>query len=274
SDIGYRISDIGYRISDIGYRISDIGYRISDIGYGYRVSGIGPRSPRHPHRQGARHHAHGDTAAGPPDLPVQVIHDIAIRLERRAGDAANEDARRALDRAEHEMAAAPQPRERRAIVDDDRLQLSVVHPRARREADAVAVLASVGERDEHRGREDLLAVEHDAVPQPAVAEGLAQANLHVRSHAPSPERAGVELFGHHRVDAGAGDVEEQAAVEFAAVDRPVAPVERGLDRQPGLGRQPELVREAVPRSGGNDPERRPRSRERRRHFIDRAVAAP
>ena len=77
-----------------------------------------------------------------------------------------------------------------------------------------------------------------------------------------------------RVEADAGDVREQAAVDFAHVHRPRHRLQRVGDGALRPRMHAELAREAVARAGRDDAERHLVERERGGDLVDRAVAAP
>jgi hypothetical protein len=77
-----------------------------------------------------------------------------------------------------------------------------------------------------------------------------------------------------RVDADAGDVHEQPAFELADVDETPLRFERRGNRQLRFAADAKLGGEAVAGAGRDDAQRDVAERERGRHLVDRAVAAP
>src|SRR6185503_1522725 len=121
-----------------------------------------PRSSlRRLHPEQPRPCPHVDSISRAADFAVHVVEHLPVRLDRGRPDRAGEDAGGAVRGSKHEVAAAPQPGDRVAVLHDQRLEHAVVHARARRQADAVAVFAAVGEGDQQRIRHDRLAVEDD-----------------------------------------------------------------------------------------------------------------
>ena len=79
---------------------------------------------------------------------------------------------------------------------------------------------------------------------------------------------------HARIEADASDVEEQAAIELAGVHHQIVAVERHGKCPLRLERDIELPRQSVSRPARNNGQRRRAECQRRRDFVDRAVAAP
>jgi len=79
---------------------------------------------------------------------------------------------------------------------------------------------------------------------------------------------------HARVEADAGDVEEQVTVQFARIDQSRASLENHLKRTRWLKRDPEFASETITGPARHDRERGIGADKRRSDFVDRAVAAP
>ena len=79
-----------------------------------------------------------------------MIPDRRVGVHLGALDRPERDLRRQVRRSPHEVTSAPEARQRTAILNDDRLELAIIHPRVWREADAVAIFAAVRERNQQR----------------------------------------------------------------------------------------------------------------------------
>ncbi len=106
-----------------------------------------------------------------------------------------------------------------------------------------------------------------------VADELACGRRGVRAKAP-PHPAGRNVGRDLRVEADAGDVEEQAAGKLAGIQAPLAAVDGLPQRGRRVEWNPELAREAVARAARHEPQRRAGERQGLPHLVDRAVAAP
>ena len=76
------------------------------------------------------------------------------------------------------------------------------------------------------------------------------------------------------VEADSGGIEERAAVQLTGVDHAVTSGERRLECRLVARGNPDFPAEAVAGTDGHDAERRRAAHQRRRHLVDRPVAAP
>src|SRR5688500_16335669 len=215
-----------------------------------------------------------DSAFDGPRLTVEVVFDRARGLDDRPANLAGHHARRAVGRPRREMPRMPEPGNDGPILDDRRIEQSIVEPGTCRQPDAVAVLAAIGEGDGQRPYRPALAVELDFVVLAAIPASLAHADEDVR---PAPARAlgsHVEQPGYARVDADAGDVEERTVAEDSRVDGADRTVQRSGDCGARLERRPQRRRQAVARAGRDQAKRTSRPEQRGSGFVDGAIAAP
>jgi hypothetical protein len=77
-----------------------------------------------------------------------------------------------------------------------------------------------------------------------------------------------------RVETDARDIEEQALLYFAGVDRPLATAERELEGRRCVEWDPEFARQTIAGSTWHERKRRVRKRDRGSNLVHRAVAAP
>src|SRR4029434_2977323 len=103
---------------------------------------------------------------------------------------------------------------------------------------------------------------------------LTRRELDVTPETASHEATGRTLVGDTRIEAEPGDVEEQATVDLAAIDRALHAIERDGEGRFGPYRDPELARESVSGSNRNDSEHTIAKRDNRGNVVDRTVAAP
>ena len=164
--------------------------------------------------------------------------------------------------------------QRRATGHHDDVELAVVQGGGRGDACTVAVLASVGEGDEERPDTHLRTVRGHDVGSGRVGHERRRRNGQIPSEAAPREAVGREPVRHVRIETDAGDVEEEPAITLTRIDAAHAAVERRREGTRGIQRNTQLARQTIARPAGDDAQRRLAKRERRRHFVDRAVSAP
>ena len=159
--------------------------------------------------------------------------------------------------------------------DDHDVEAAVVESRARSDDRAVAVLASVGNGDEQRPTSWSIDAGVVMVSRSGwIAGQLAHRDHHVAREAAPLETIRGEAMRDPRVEPDAGDVEEQAAVDLACIDRPRRAADRRRRTRPRTSNGiPSSRARPLPdplgheRDGGlreRDARCRPRSSSRRR----------
>ena len=75
-------------------------------------------------------------------------------------------------------------------------------------------------------------------------EDLAAGDFEIAPEAAAHETGGGELMRDARVEADAGEIEEQPALDLAGIDHALASAERDLERRLRIERNAELARRA------------------------------
>src|SRR4030095_13381542 len=136
---------------------------------------------------------------------------------------------------------------------DHHVEFPVIDACRRRDERAVAVLPSVGDRDEQHVRSTQFATHRDRILVPRAPEDLVAGNFEIATEAATHETRGGELMRDPRVEADAGEIEEEPALDLARIDHAFVSAERDLECRMRIERNAEFTREPVAGPTRDDP---------------------